>query len=617
MQYRADIDGLRAIAILPVVLVHSQIGLLPGGFVGVDVFFVISGYLITRIIHPQIAAGGFSFAKFYARRVRRLFPALAVMLLGVVLASILLLLPSDRAELAPATAASAFYVGNIWFWTRIDYFQAPDQELLLHTWSLGVEEQFYLLFPTLLILLVRWLGRRAWVGLSLLWLASFGASIAVGQVDSSASFYLLPFRGWELLSGALVALLIPKTIHATKWTDGAVLLGLAMLAIAFRVSEPGPGFPAPQALLVCAGTALVLAFASNGRAKSLLSIKPLVLVGKWSYSIYLWHWPVAAIYRLNDGATSSRLDKLAILAIVFALAIASYYLVERPILRRSLPGTKAQWRMVGHGTLGMAAVAGLAFAGSALPARHAEQARYEGYLSYRGTEAYTYQFGWYECFGTDIEPGCYRPRGSNAQVLLTGDSFAAQYRRALEERFDGVEILPVSVPGCGPLPFSASSDSDDCIETFAPVWAGIEQGHFDTAVFVLRWDETYLADLSRVLRELARHRVDAIIIGPTVEYEIDMPRMLAMAPGNGRGEYVARYRRAAPAEIEAVLARVAQQGGARYVSQIALECPGGVCRPTTEGGVPYHFDFGHLTLDASRELVAAMPADLFEADERP
>jgi peptidoglycan/LPS O-acetylase OafA/YrhL len=231
VRHRADIDGLRAIAVVPVVLFHAGVSQVSGGFVGVDIFFVISGYLITSLILGEMAEGRFSLADFYERRIRRIFPALfAVLAVCVVLAAILFL-PRELKSFDRSLLATTVFVSNIYFYSGLGYFAAPPDTLpLLHTWSLAIEEQFYIVFPLLLSLVITF-GRRVWVGLiAVLFLLSLAASIWVSRVNPDAAFYLAPMRAWELMLGALLAARILPRIESQAVREMLAVAGIALLA---------------------------------------------------------------------------------------------------------------------------------------------------------------------------------------------------------------------------------------------------------------------------------------------------------------------------------------------------------------------------------------------------
>lgn len=327
---------------LAVILFHARLGLFSGGFVGVDVFFVISGYLITSVILADVDKDRFSLLSFYDRRVRRIFPALFLMLTGTAIIGYWLLLPTEMMLLGRTMAATALFVANIYFWRETGYF-APqaDENPLLHTWSLAVEEQFYFVFPLLLILLLR-TGNRRWVINAFLAMAAASLVLAEWQVGyrPSAAFYLLPMRAWELLAGAVLALGLLKV---PQGRDSAVCAGagLAMIAVSIIFYDPGVRFPGLSALLPCLGTALLI-HAGAGRnwiSETLLSSQPMNFIGRISYSLYLWHWPLLIIPTLYMRRDLTGVETAAMIAAAFACATLSWKYVETPIRKWKLPHT--------------------------------------------------------------------------------------------------------------------------------------------------------------------------------------------------------------------------------------------------------------------------------------
>jgi peptidoglycan/LPS O-acetylase OafA/YrhL len=343
MVYRREIDGLRAVSVLSVILYHADLHVFRGGFVGVDIFFVISGYLITTILLGELKTGTFSLAKFYERRARRILPALFVVAFACVPFAWLWLVPVDLESFSRSLIAVSAFASNVLFYESTAYFEAAAEwKPLLHTWSLAVEEQYYLVFP--LLLLVAWrLGRR-WVPAILVAVAL--ASLAVARrtsvSDPPAAFYLLPARGWELLSGALVAL------HVTsggRWTGRrpsalvrqiCALLGLLLIAYAVVMFDKKMPYPSLYTLVPIGGAALIILFARGQTwAGKLLGGRALVSVGLMSYGAYLWHWPLfvfarhKSVPRVPDTALMAALSVAALV-----LAYLSWRYVERPFRSR-------------------------------------------------------------------------------------------------------------------------------------------------------------------------------------------------------------------------------------------------------------------------------------------
>lgn len=334
MKYRVEIDGLRAVAVIPVIAFHAGFPGFSGGFLGVDIFFVISGYLISSIVLGDLEKERFSIIDFYERRARRILPALALVVAACIPLAEWLMLPGQRTDFYESVVAVALFVSNILFWTETSYFGAASElKPLLHTWSLAVEEQFYLFFPPLLWLL--W--RHGWKATLAAVVALFMLSLAVSQWASvaapSLNFFLLPSRVWELMAGALCAL----TQHRYgSWRNGALgLLGLILIVASLFLFDDSTPFPSAIGLIPVGGVALILLFAREETAAArILSLKPFIWIGLISYSAYLWHQPLFAFMRLYalKEPTMLQMGGLSILSLL--LAWFSYRFVEQPFRQR-------------------------------------------------------------------------------------------------------------------------------------------------------------------------------------------------------------------------------------------------------------------------------------------
>ena len=323
MRHRADIDGLRAIAVVPVVLFHAGVSPVSGGFVGVDIFFVISGYLITSLILGEMAEGRFSLAGFYERRIRPIFPALFAVL-AVCRRGGAALSAAGAQELRPEPAGHDLLCFQHLFLSGLGYFAVPPDSLpLLHTWSLAIEEQFYIVFPLLLSLVIAF-GRRVWIGLiAALFVLSLAASIWVTRVNPDAAFYLAPMRVWELMLGALLAARLLPRIGSPAVREMLALAGIALIAYAVFGFSPATPFPGSAALIPCLGAALVIyAGEDDGTtlAGKVLSLWPLVFVGLVSYPLYLWHWPLLMFARYWTIVPLTAWQSAAIVTTSFILA---------------------------------------------------------------------------------------------------------------------------------------------------------------------------------------------------------------------------------------------------------------------------------------------------------
>jgi peptidoglycan/LPS O-acetylase OafA/YrhL len=359
LEYQPHIDGLRAVAILTVLLFHAGVSGFSGGYIGVDVFFVISGYLITAIVTNGCNKQSFNFRDFYIGRGKRLLPALLVTVLLTFIAALLILAPQDLEELSKSLIASLFSLSNIFFWLSSNYFdQEAHMKPLLHTWSLGVGEQFYLLWPVLLVLLLKKYPSRLFHWIFAIALTSFAlnfifSSVKAGELlnetlgvgGDSTIFYLTPFRIFEFCIGALINIPVKKITRPDWQTNLLGVIGLIGIALATYHFNEETTFPSYNALLPCIATAMIILSRDSSLIAILLSNRLMVGIGKISYSLYLTHWPIIVFYMYITGSSISNIDSLImiILSVIFALIV--YFLVENPIRKISLDKRKDIKRM--------------------------------------------------------------------------------------------------------------------------------------------------------------------------------------------------------------------------------------------------------------------------------
>lgn len=459
--YRADIDGLRAIAVMAVVLFHLDIALIPGGYAGVDIFFVISGYLIATIIRGELAGGNFSIAGFYFRRCLRILPALLVVIAAVVAVGYWLMDPQSYQDLGRSIRAVGVFSSNIYFYGTDGYFDAPaETKPLLHTWSLAVEEQFYVFFPLVMALICKFGRSRYPLWLSLLWLLSLAYSIVATRLDAGAGFYLLPSRVWELLTGALLAVTRLPAVAPGWRREGLAGLGVALVLGSVALLDESSLFPGPMALLPVAGTALLI-YAGQGpgsRSSQWLAARPLVGIGLISYSLYLWHWPVIVFYKFLRAGPLTALDVAIILPLLLLLAWLSWRLIEQPVRRYCRDFPRAAILQVSVAALVVTLLTGVTiryFEG--FPHRYGETA---------GQELAEWE-RWGDCEGlvADREQPCALGDAAPARFVVWGDSHA----RALAPGFDVLARqqhragLLLAESGCPPLlgvGFGGTSETD-------------------------------------------------------------------------------------------------------------------------------------------------------------
>lgn len=338
LKYRPEIDGLRAVAVLAVIIYHAGFifhgnNILGGGFIGVDVFFVISGYLITSIILKEASQGTFRLRNFYIRRVRRILPILFTVMLASLPFAWLYMMPNEVKEYAGSVLSSLSFVSNIYFWQQDSYWAVESKlKPFLHTWSLSVEEQFYIFYPVIILILLKYVPKHVNVVL----IAGFFLSLILAHVGSihfsTASFYLLPMRGWELLAGGILA-----KLELDRGRENAPLLDLIMPKIAmalilgsFFLFDNETRHPSLLTLFPVVGSMLLIRFCNQGEfVTKLLSSGALVAIGLLSYGLYIWHYPVFAFAQIQNP-TPSLYDKTAWIIVSFLLTTLTYFLIEKP-----------------------------------------------------------------------------------------------------------------------------------------------------------------------------------------------------------------------------------------------------------------------------------------------
>lgn len=600
--FRSDIEGLRAVAVLPILAFHLGVPGVGGGFVGVDVFFVISGFLLTGILLRSGERGAWSLAEFYRRRIVRILPALVAMLLIVLAVGLVWLLPGELIRLGHGTAAAAAMGANIWFWAQTGYF-APlaEGEPLLHSWSLGVEEQFYLLYPVLLLAA----RRRPAVLLAALAIGSFGLACWWTARDNEAAFYLLPGRAWQLALGGLAA---TGALRIAGWRGLAAGFGLLLILEAAVWSGELRGWPlVPAGTPATIGALLVILAAPGTRVGGWLATPALRAVGARSYSLYLWHWPPVVLWRLEHGATLTPAATIGLLALTALLAELSYRLVERPGIAWGRAGRPAGRIALGLGAVALTAAAGLVAAHFPRPVPPAV-ARVAAYAGYDATPERRFQFRTGTCFlegGGAPAPACVARAADRPNWALIGDSHGAMLWRALAERYPAVNLLQRTAPGCRPLPGGPGKPA--CVAARDAAFADLAHDpRVTVAILAARWQPADLARLPAAIARLRHPGRRIVVIGPVTEYDGPMPGLLARAMLAGSVARFDRFRLRERAALDARLAAATRGAGATYWSLQTAECPGR-CTLTAPGGVPLHSDYGHLTLAGSRLIAARLP----------
>lgn len=625
MEYRREIDGLRAFAVVAVILYHTGLGLVPGGFVGVDVFFVISGYLITGILSRELAEGCFSLAGFYERRARRILPALVLVVACCLPFAWAWMLPHELADFGQSMVALALFMSNVLFWREESYFASTGElKPLLHTWSLSVEEQYYLLFPLLLWGLWK-LGRR-WTlwGLAGLALASLALSGWGTPLAPSAAFYLLPARMWELLAGALCALMLrdrPFKAHASLG-----LAGLGLMIAAMVLIDDQTVFPGWSAMLPVCGTVLVILHARGGNlAARLLSWPGFTALGLVSYSAYLWHQPLFAFARMRSLTVASPMLLLALAVLSFVLAYASWRWVEQPFRRKGTP-LLPQRRAV----LGAGAACAFAFLAIGLGTHVARgfPARGPAGVDLEELELrLSTNYGLDEACdgGVTLSPLC--QTAPDPEVVLWGDSFAMHLAAGIVASDPAVRLRQQTLSQCSPIVGMAPLDADlgpgwarDCIAFNDAMlqWLATESG-VSTVILSSHWGLVTERDLMRrdgrivprgeltvvsegVIETARRLRAigkRVVIVGPTPPSEWDNSDCLARSIMLRIDLDRCNFPREAASPPERLMRAVA-----REVPVYPLwpeVCTDGLCQPS-RGETLLYIDNGHLSYEGSALL---------------
>jgi len=618
LAYRKDIDGLRAVAVVSVLFYHLKLKVW-GGFIGVDVFFVISGFLISSGIFREIAESRFSLSSFYQRRIRRIFPALIVMMAVSTVAACIFLMPSELEGFAKSLLAATGSVSNFFFWLHSGYFDtaAADQPLL-HTWSLGVEEQFYIFFPIFLVCIRRFFPRHLKVSILCLATASFALSAVGAYMFVTATFYLPLTRAWELLLGTILSLdFFPRVSSALvrNIMSAAGLLMIVVAAFAYDIYTPFPGI---AALPPCLGAALIIAAGQSGDSwvARLLSLRPIVFLGLISYSLYLWHWPFIVFQRqsiIQIPGASERNIKLGVLCLSVIVATLSWKFIEGPF-------RKGKLTLKGKSAFAFAAASSvvLLLAGSAIlvargfPSRYTpEEVQVASYAGENVSGPYRIGTCYINSTRANFSPAsCLRVDPSRENVLLFGDSHAAQLWYGLAKVSPNINFLEATSSGCEPTLSHRALDTERCdaimdyvINKFLPTQ------HVDAVLLTARWEEGDLNALASTLAHLKEQKVNVILLGPIIQYDSALPRLLALSLIRNDSSLPARHELIKYRTLDAEMAALAStKWHVQYISYFKLLCNDTQCDRYASKDVPLQFDYGHLTSEGSLLVAQRMKA---------
>ncbi|MCU1329162.1 MAG: hypothetical protein JWN34_4532 [Bryobacterales bacterium] len=634
VSYRPDVDGLRAVAVLLVVLDHLHTRV-TGGYVGVDVFFVISGYLISKVILAELDAGRFSVANFYERRIRRIFPALFVMLAGAAVLTYLLFVPSEIDDFARSMLAALVSGSNLLFWHQAGYFDtASAAKPLLHTWSLAVEEQFYIFFPLLLVVVHRSFPRQMRATICSIALVSFLLACFYIPHHATAAFFFAPLRAWELLLGAIVSQRYVPPLNSNWKRNCAAAIGLPLILLPALFYTARTSFPGLAALPPCAGAALLIAAGETGDSVigRMLSWRPVVFIGLISYSLYLWHWPILVFqensYFLISAPAGSKAVKVVVFFASLLVATLSWLLVEQPFRTGRMRLARGPLlRLAAVATTLLAMVGAFAVASHGFPARFPAQAlaadrftHFDSAAAFRENVCFidpSVTFG--SAFSNFNKDVCLADDPVRKHYLLIGDSHAAHLYPGLKSVFPEINLSQATVTSCKPFLDEPAGTVDYCVDMWKYIFGDyLLHHHVDAVLMSGRWDESDFPELGLTIEWLRAHGIPVILFGPVVEFDVPLPRLLAIALRDARPGMIDAHSSMQPAATDKRLAEVARdQWNVRYVSTFEDLCDkradGGTKLRTKLGcpvyaarDVPLLFDSDHLTPAGSILFAKAM-----------
>jgi peptidoglycan/LPS O-acetylase OafA/YrhL len=608
--HREDIDGLRAVAVLLVLAGHFGVRHFSGGFIGVDIFFVISGYLISTILLRDLNAGRFSAAAFYERRLRRIFPALFAMLVATCVASWVLLFPLDFHDFAHSLIAAALSYSNIYFWQQSGYFDPSSlRRPLLHTWSLSVEEQFYIVFPPLLYLVHRYARQTLRIVVLMLAAASFLASAVLVFRYPSAMFYLAPARAWELLLGTMLALGIVKSPQTRAMRNVAGVTGaLLLLAGIVLIGEQTP-FPGAAALFPCIGALLLLLSGTYGDTVTarVLAWKPIAFIGLISYSLYLWHWPLVVLrqYGFKEQIVLRPIyTQMLMLIESLLLGYLSWKFIETPFRTRSRISRSNLFATTGTLSAALILFAIFILRDTALNRGFSPEAiRLASLVNYGGNMK-LYRAD--QCFITHEgsmfdESVCLASAPGKPLWVLAGTSHAAHLWPGLSTVYPEVSVLQIT-GGCGaPVLHLPAGSPQYCTALNQLLFRVFLPTHkVDAVILSYAWLEASMGPLNETLTYLDTLHIPAYIVGPVMEYNLPLPELLARNLGSRDPAAVTRHLDPAWFSRDALTAAVvARHPNDHYVSVIDLMCPGHICVTYAAPGLPVQADQSHLTQEGS------------------
>lgn len=612
--YRPDIDGLRTVAVLPVILFHggvlsiAGVPIAPGGYVGVDIFFVISGFLISKIIYRDINNQKYSIIDFYARRIKRIFPALFVIYIICLVMSVAFSVLDEAQQIRNAVVSSIFFISNVYFANHAGYFDnALQNNPLLHTWSLSIEEQFYVIFPLILLMLRRLSHRQRVSILVVLTVVSIGYSYYITKASPDLSYYSIFTRAWELAIGSLLAITRfrrpPDLVREILSISG---FSAILTSILFYNSKTE--FPGIAALLPTLGAAAIIYSGTEGKTRisQLLSWQPIRFIGLISYSLYLWHWPLLVFGR--QLGFQGHLSVFVIFVLCFAISFVSWRFVEQPF---RISSTRAQnKKFVLGGICTMVVTSTLAL--MSVPLNNlvipvtAQGKMIAAFVNNtpqafmrQGTCFITSKESSFSAYRKDI---CLREEKDKPNALIIGDSHSAQFYEPFRRVFPEYNIMQASASGC--LPYFGTHGEQRCLE----LWDYITRKYLpekkpEAIILIGRWTKESVIPVFATAKTLLKYTPHVYIIGPNPSYTVSLPKVLYRAAALNEPALVDSYIDYTPNDVDqAFRAHDPHLDGVTFISYFSQMCPHR-CPTFTSHKEPLLLDDNHLSLSAGLDFV--------------
>lgn len=638
LQFRPDIEGLRGLAVLLVIFAHANFSWIAGGFIGVDVFFVISGYLITGILQKELQAKGkVDFLNFYARRFRRLLPALAVMIIATGLVASKLLPVAELPEQASAAAAAIFWISNIYFtFKEFDYFgTTAGDNLFLHTWSLGVEEQFYLIWPLLLLALYFLSGRGRYSAntkiavISLICMVSFFACIWATYHRPTWAYYMMPLRIWQFGIGALGFMLTQHILENVdrRIRDAALWLGVILIIGSALLLHKSTSYPGLYALAPTIGTFLLLSFAYPASRDSglkqawrpsttvFLAAKPMQAMGKISYSWYLWHWPVLILGEAFFPSPDVFM-RLLFIGVSWVLALASYHIIEAPIRLNRIAPSRVGWQIVAALFL-MVLINSQTISWQTSAREQLKLEEHSPYLATKSDLPIIYSMGCDDWFNSsEVKPCSFgRPTAPRTAVII-GDSIGLQWFPAIQQIYSGDEwkLIAITKSACPMVdePFfyqRIGRTYSECDQWRAELVSVVSS--LKPEVLIMGSAESYgyseeqwYRGTVSILSQVTQATKQTFIIRATPTLPFDGPRCLhqqLLVNTRSTSACTTPYDSNQSIAWQGISKAVQQFGNTRLLDMNNLVCPNQVCQ-AKDGSLVTYRDGQHLTATYIKSL---------------